>query len=109
MDDRNIVLTSPGFPFGRQPWDPNLVTIADIGRMLGVSRQRADQLSRQAAFPDPFTETTAGRVWWDFDVVQWAADRGRTFDKLRVKIDNRWIVTSRTVVGIEAFSADLTG
>jgi hypothetical protein len=47
---------------------PKLAGIMEIAEMLGVSRQRADQLSRTRGFPDPLTkclpldDRTEGRV-----------------------------------------------
>ncbi|MHB1599307.1 MAG: DNA-binding protein [Acidimicrobiales bacterium] len=45
--------------------------------MLGVSRQRADQLSRTKGFPDPAADLAHGRVWETADVEQWAREAGR--------------------------------
>ncbi len=90
-DDRNIILTSPEWPYRRSSADPNLMTVTDVGLMLGVSRQRADQLTRQVGFPVPFAETSARRVWWDFDVVWWAEDHGRNFWTMKFKAGNRWL------------------
>ena len=35
---------------------PKLAGVTEIAEMLGVSRQRADQLSRTRGFPDPVTK-----------------------------------------------------
>lgn len=48
--------------------------------MLGVSRQRADQLSRAGDFPTPVGEISAGRIWLRDDVETWAKAAGR-YDK----------------------------
>ena len=56
----------------------NLVGIFEIAAMLGVSRQRVDQISRSdAAFPDPVAELHAGRIWRRSDIVNWATLSGR--------------------------------
>lgn len=39
--------------------------------MLGVTRQRADQLSRERGFPEPFGELPTGRVWRTVDIDKW--------------------------------------
>lgn len=46
--------------------------------MLGLSRQRVDQLSRERHFPEAWRELRTGRVWRDTDIEQWARDTGRT-------------------------------
>ncbi len=45
--------------------------------MLGVSRQRADQLSRAGDFPSPVGEISAGRIWLRDDIEAWAKSTGR--------------------------------
>jgi predicted DNA-binding transcriptional regulator AlpA len=41
--------------------------------MLGVSRQRVDQIIRSdESFPAPEVELTAGRIWKRADITQWA-------------------------------------
>ena len=55
-----------------------LVGIFEIAAMLGVSRQRVDQISRSdAAFPVPIAELHAGRIWRRSDIVEWATLSGR--------------------------------
>ncbi|MDE3205136.1 MAG: DNA-binding protein [Acidobacteriota bacterium] len=58
----------------------DLVGVKEIGQMLGVSRQRADQLSRAGDFPTPVGEISAGRIWLRDDVETWAKAAGR-YDK----------------------------
>nr|WP_255354753.1 helix-turn-helix domain-containing protein [Frankia sp. R43] len=45
-----------------------------VAEMLGVSRQRADELTRRAGFPEPLT---SGRMRaWDRDAVErWLDDQ----------------------------------
>jgi predicted DNA-binding transcriptional regulator AlpA len=50
----------------------HLVGAAEIGRMLGVSRQRVDQLTHEEGFPAPEVTLTAGRVWSREAVIAWA-------------------------------------
>lgn len=45
--------------------------------MLGVSRQRSDQLARQGGFPEPTAVITVGRIWKREDVEAWARETGR--------------------------------
>jgi hypothetical protein len=49
-----------------------LVTLADIGRMYGVSRQAAGKWADRDDFPVPHGETGYGRVWRRVDVEKWA-------------------------------------
>lgn len=53
----------------------HLVGVTEIAQMLGVSRQRADQLSRTEAFPAPQAELAAGRVWSREAVETWISSR----------------------------------
>lgn len=45
--------------------------------MLGVSRQRADQLTKTEDFPTPVGQISAGRIWEREDVEAWARKTGR--------------------------------
>ncbi len=45
--------------------------------MLGVSRQRVDQLTRRPDFPVPVVELHSGRVWEREAVERWAIETGR--------------------------------
>lgn len=55
----------------------DLVGLAEIGAMLGVSRQRVDQLARSKGFPDPVATISAGRIWLREEVERWAEQTGR--------------------------------
>lgn len=48
-----------------------LMGLHEIAELLGVSRQRADQLARQRDFPEPAAEIRAGRIWLRADVERW--------------------------------------
>ena len=56
---------------------PEPVGPGEIATMVGLSRQRVDQLSRQRDFPEPWRELKTGRVWRDIDIEAWAAATGR--------------------------------
>lgn len=45
--------------------------------MLGVSRQRVQQLINRADFPAPDVVLEMGKVWHRADVETWARDHGR--------------------------------
>lgn len=49
----------------------NLVAIAQVAELLGVSRTRADELSRRAGFPRPVISGPPVRLWSRRDVVTW--------------------------------------
>lgn len=55
----------------------HLVGAAEIGRMLGVSRQRVQQLTRRKDFPEPEVVLAAGKIWKRTDIEKWAHARGR--------------------------------
>jgi predicted DNA-binding transcriptional regulator AlpA len=55
----------------------DLVGVREIGRMLGVSKQRADQLTHKGDFPEPAAALATGRVWERADVEAWARKTGR--------------------------------
>ena len=48
-----------------------LVSLGEIRRRLGISRQRADQLSRRAGWPAPYAKLSIGRVWLSRDIEDW--------------------------------------
>jgi prophage regulatory protein len=47
------------------------VGLHELAELLGVSRQRADQLVRQTGFPAPAAELKAGRIWKKVEVDRW--------------------------------------
>jgi prophage regulatory protein len=57
---------------------PRLVGAQEIGRMLGVNRQRVSQLAAADDFPEPLAVLAMGKVWAADDVEKWARNRGRT-------------------------------
>jgi predicted DNA-binding transcriptional regulator AlpA len=59
----------------------HLVGITEIAEMLGVSRQRVDQLASGEGFPSPEAELAAGRVWAREAVEKWARATGREIVK----------------------------
>lgn len=54
-----------------------IVGAAEIAELLGVSRQRVDQLTRRPEFPTPVAELASGRFWVRGQVERWAVDSGR--------------------------------
>jgi len=61
---------------------PKLAGVTEIAEMLGVSRQRADQLSRTRGFPDPVTKCLPlPRLWRAIAVEEWANENGRELVK----------------------------
>jgi hypothetical protein len=56
----------------------HLVGPAEIGEMLGVTRQRVDQLARDdPSFPEPAAVLATGRIWERAVVEAWARETGR--------------------------------
>lgn len=55
----------------------NLLGLQELADLLGVSRQRADQLARYQGFPKPVAELKGGRIWKRGDVERWQKARQR--------------------------------
>lgn len=51
----------------------DLMGAAEIGRLLGLSRQRVQQLTRTPEFPEPAAVLDMGKVWLGPDIRRWAA------------------------------------
>ena len=58
----------------------HLMGSAEIGRMLGVSRQRVQQLTAHDDFPRPEVVLDMGKVWKRAAVEKWARAHGRLDD-----------------------------
>lgn len=55
----------------------HMVGAQEIAQMLGVSRQRVQQIVKRADFPQPQVVLAMGKVWHTDDVIEWARQRGR--------------------------------
>lgn len=49
----------------------------EIAKLLGVSRQRVQQIVNRDDFPPPVIELAMGKIWRTDDVRLWATSRGR--------------------------------
>lgn len=54
-----------------------LLTATDVGRLLGVSRQRVSQLAATPGFPEPIGTLGRSRIWRRPDIERWAATTDR--------------------------------
>lgn len=54
---------------------PPAVSLSEIGAYLNVSRQRAQQLSRQPGFPKPLGKTANGPIYAFSDVERYQTTR----------------------------------
>ncbi|MEV6343108.1 DNA-binding protein [Actinoplanes sp. NPDC051851] len=52
-----------------------LMGVQEIARRLAVTRQRVQQLTERADWPDPVDELAMGRVWLASDIEAWIAER----------------------------------
>jgi hypothetical protein len=52
-----------------------LAGVSEIAALLGVSRQRANQLTKREDFPRPLDRLAAGPVWKYSDIKRWARSR----------------------------------
>jgi prophage regulatory protein len=50
---------------------------AEIAKLLGVSRQRVQQLASLPGFPQPDAVLAMGKVWRKADILAWAQAAGR--------------------------------
>jgi prophage regulatory protein len=58
--------------------DGGLVGVAEIASLLSVSRQRVDALLKSHRdFPRPIAELSAGRIWHESEIIEWAKATGR--------------------------------
>ncbi|MBL7487343.1 hypothetical protein I6A60_00415 [Frankia sp. AgB1.9] len=48
-----------------------MVDVADLAEVLGISKSRADALTRQKGFPDPAIDRPRYRAWWRHEVTAW--------------------------------------
>ncbi len=55
----------------------DLVGVAEIAELLGVTRQRVHQLTQAPDFPAPVAELSAGRIYNRDEVEAWARRTGR--------------------------------
>ena len=53
----------------------HVVGAREIGEMLGVTRSRANQLSREVGFPKPLGVLHMGKVWKRTDIEAWKRKR----------------------------------
>jgi predicted DNA-binding transcriptional regulator AlpA len=57
----------------------NLIGTAEVGRMLGVTRQRVHQLrAEHKDFPSPALEHPRAAFWKARDIERWATKHGYT-------------------------------
>lgn len=54
-----------------------LVSTAEIADLLGLTRQRVQQLAKAPGFPEPAAVLRMGSVWHLADVRAWAQAAGR--------------------------------
>lgn len=52
-----------------------LMGAAEVAALLGVSRQRVNQLVHTTGFPEPIAHLDAGRIWLGIDIRAWADQR----------------------------------
>ena len=57
-----------------------MLAAAELGVLLGVSRQRVTQLTWKEWFPAPVTRLAMGAVWELVDIERMVAGRGRVLN-----------------------------
>jgi predicted DNA-binding transcriptional regulator AlpA len=56
---------------------PPVVALAELAKVLGVSRVRAMQLIKKSEFPAPIAVLSVGRIWAYDAVVDYCESTGR--------------------------------
>jgi len=56
---------------------PDIVGVAEVAEVLGVSKQRASELARSTDFPRPLVHLASGPVWKSSAIVRYVKDWGR--------------------------------
>lgn len=56
---------------------PTLLGNAELGQLLGVSRQRVSQIVSSPSFPKPYATLAMGSIWTLEAVTDWAQRTGR--------------------------------
>jgi prophage regulatory protein len=59
----------------------HLVGPQEVAELLGVSRQRLQQLAERPDFPEPVAVLALGRVWETAAIREWARKTGRLADE----------------------------
>ena len=62
---------------------PQVVALAELTQMLGVTKNRAMQISRKSDFPAPLGELSVGRIWSYEAVVEFCQATGRKVHAIR--------------------------
>jgi hypothetical protein len=62
---------------------PLVVALAELTQMLGVTKNRAMQVSKKSDFPAPVAELSVGRVWSYEAVVEFCESTGRKVHPLK--------------------------
>lgn len=57
-----------------RPNAPELLGVAELAELLGVSKQRASELARSSTFPAPVAELASGPVWLAPSVSRYVAE-----------------------------------
>ena len=62
---------------------PLVVALAELTQMLGVTKNRAMQVSKKSDFPAPVAELSVGRVWSYEAVLEFCERTGRKVHPLK--------------------------
>jgi hypothetical protein len=55
----------------------HLMDLSAIADLLGVSKQRVQQLQAAGKLPEPTADLRIGKVWLRVDIDKWARETGR--------------------------------
>jgi hypothetical protein len=62
---------------------PQVIALAELTQMLGVTKNRAMQISRKADFPVPLGDLSVGRIWSYEAVAEFCEATGRKVHAIR--------------------------
>ena len=73
-----------------------VVALAELTQMLGVTKTRAMQISRKADFPAPLGDLSVGRIWSYEAVVEFCEATGRRVHAIRPRSPSHRAVPDET-------------
>jgi len=61
---------------------PQIVAMAELIDMLGVSKSWVVRLVKEPGFPEPVERLRVGQIWSYADIADWAERTGRTVHRI---------------------------
>ena len=80
INELRVVESELDWAHNEEPTFPDVVGVAEVLQMLGISKQRLSQLRQAGRFPEPMLELKATPLWLRSGIegfMQWRRDEGR--------------------------------